>query len=261
MKTLICVANFGEKQLSYLDIVLRQYDSFSPHLFSIDVILFSTSKHDELIKSYKNLNIKEIVYPESTGTLLPSKHKEFFKTERSNYDLFIYTENDIRVTESNVKTFLDMTEICKGTKYIPSFLRFEICKMNDFVSICDLHFKHARWGGGNKENVIKDVMTIKGHKFFYPFNVHCGMYILTKAQLASVIDNANFYSTTSYVRNLESSASGVYFNCGIHKIVSYNLLENSLIHHLPNKYCDSSFSLKTVRDIVDAKFEAKKIQI
>jgi hypothetical protein len=249
MKFLVCISNYGDKQLSYLDVVLQEYLKFNGS-FDISVVLFSTQNNDAIIKKYPTLNIVEKMYDAKIGVGLPHMHKEYMSKQVDNYDLFMYTENDIRISAKNVERFMELSDTCKNTQYIPGFVRFEICKGKDLISLVDCHPRGSRWGGGNRRtDVIKEKVTINNSNFFVPFNSHHGGYILTKDQYKEVLESSGYFRTTGYAGPLETAATSVYAFCGLKKAICYDTLEDCMIHHLPNKYCAASFSLETVKRI------------
>ncbi len=154
---------------------------------------------------------------------------------------------------------IELSNICDNTEYVPGFIRFEICSGYDFISVVDCSPKHSIWNGGNKKkDVIKDLIDIKGESFFSLFNVHSACYIFLQKEFKKIIQSANYLKKNGYARELKTSASGVYYNCGFTKVIHYKSLQDSLIHHLPNKYCTGSFSLDTLKDIYKKKFDLLK---
>jgi hypothetical protein len=248
-KVLVCIANYENKQIHYLKSILEEYSKFNSN-YDISVVLFSTYKNENIISNYSSLKIIEKIYDPKIGVNLPHEHKLYMSEQLNNYDLFIYTENDILITSRNIDRFVKLSSVCNNTMYIPGFVRFEKCNDNKVISLVDCHPRHSKHFGGRGQ-VIKKKIVINDSNFFIPWNVHQGSYVLTAKQYEKILQSPNYFKSNGFSGGpLETAASGTYAFCGFEKVVSYDFLEDCLIHHLSNKYCRKiSFPIENFKNI------------
>jgi hypothetical protein len=145
------------------------------------------------------------------------------------YDLFLYVENDMLITEANIDAFLEH-QAALPSHQISGFFRYEL---NGGAKILlDLN---PFWG--------KLVVQEYEHNFTV-VNQHQGCWLLTRAQLQQCVASGQFLVDphTGPYGMLEQGASDPYTTCGLEKVLpkDLNLLERLQIRHLPLKY--------TVRD-------------
>src|SRR5208283_1521725 len=117
MKILTAIASWGTKNDPYLARLIQEYGSMS---FDVDVVVLS--------------NVPKPVGPGAEVFLvdlngknpasLPFAHKNIFAEHLNDYDLFIYSEDDILITESNIRAYLKACAVLEGNE-IPGFFRFE----------------------------------------------------------------------------------------------------------------------------------------
>jgi hypothetical protein len=213
MKIKIAIANFGDQQLEYLSKVIREFRSFRHH--TVDITVYSTVPVDAPHK----------IIDTSVGHGLPFTCREDMAAAINDYDLFLYDENDMLITEENIDAFLT----CQATlpaHQICGFYRYEL--NNGVKLLLDLN---PYWG--------KLVVNI-GENVFTVVNQHQGCWLLTQNQLKHCIESGNFlvppherpYGT------LEMGASDPYLMCGLERVLPTDLalLEKLQIRHLPLKY-------------------------
>lgn len=256
-KVLVVIANYGNKQIQYLKRVLQEYNRFKK--YKINVILLNTEYVKDL--KYSRLGIRQEIFDKSLGYWLAHKHKKFIFENKDKFDIFIYSENDILITEKNLDVFVTHSKNLENTNYVPGFLRYE-AKGNDADKyLIDCHPKHTA-SRIRLYSVIKNIIGVipsrillKIHlhptirqfnimankkKYFEVQNVHQGSYLLTAKQLQTVLQSGNYFDEThNYAGIREGAASNVYVRCGVVKVLSVDDLQNSLIHHLPDKYAAS----------------------
>ena len=89
MKIKVCINNFGNTQLNYLDTVLKEYRSYKK--YKVDTTIHTT---------VPLLHEKQVVHPESLGQGLAYPCRWEMADALDAFDIFIYTENDILVCDS-----------------------------------------------------------------------------------------------------------------------------------------------------------------
>lgn len=252
-KMLVVIANYGSKQMKYLKRIMQEYNNFRK--YKVKVILIST-EHIKGLK-YKNLEIKQEIFDASLGYWLAHRHKKFIAENKDKFDIFIYSENDILITEENIDVLAKHSKNLSKTNLVPGFLRYEANNGKD-KHLIDLHPNHAAnripfyfatkyvismlpektaLALGLHPIISNPNINIIGERYFEVQNLHQGSYMLTKEQLEKVVRSGNYLNEKkNYAGIREGAASNVYANCGITKVVSFDDLERSLIHHLPEKY-------------------------
>jgi len=219
-RLLVVIASFGEKNLEFLRRITRQYRRMT---MRVDVVVVSEAPKP------LDPDIKVIVgLPSRDPWSLPFAHKKIFAENLDNYDLFAYSEDDIDITEENIKAFLDVTpQLADGE--IAGYLRYEVSS-SGLRSLPDVH-GGAHW---RPESVRR-----RGpHTIAELTNEHAAFYLLTQAQLRQVIASGGFLRAPCEGRYdmACTAATDPYTNCGFRKVVCITRLEDFLIHHLSNRY-------------------------
>src|SRR5215472_3320091 len=174
MKILVAIANYGVKNDGYLSRVLSEYRSMS---YQTDIVVLTNFEKDfgkdvEVVTRLPNKN------PFS----LPFGHKRIFAERKDAYDLFIYTEDDILITQRNIEAFLRVTRILPRQE-LAGFFRWEQYPSGRKY-YPDAHLFY-RW-------MPDSVKVIGGHTFARFTNDHSGCYALTRSQLAQAIASGGF---------------------------------------------------------------------
>lgn len=248
-KILVTIANYGINQEKELKKVLSEFNSFQK--YEIRIILLTTHKLN--LGNYKKLKINQEIYPLSIKKNLPKQSLKYILKNKKKYDLFIYTENDMLLTEKTIDYFLEYSKKLKKTKFIPGFIRYEL-NSNKEVLLVDLYpediinkylFLKLIWKlfprvfnklqkRYQKKMIIGKIKEVKGIKYFEPQNMHQGSFVLTSKHLEILTKKK--IKMKKYCGPLETFASFPYHKNKFIKIIPIKDFEKSLIHHLPNKY-------------------------
>ena len=220
MKILVAIANHGNKNMGFLNTVIKEYQSMS---YSIDIVVLSNIPKvlDPGIEVKVGLSSKN---PWS----LPFGHKKLFAERANDYDLFIYSEDDTLITENNIRAFLNVTRILPEHEIV-GFLRFELDPHGrKYYSTVHSHF---HW-------VPDSVKSIGVHTFACFTNDHSACYMLTRKQLKMAIDSGGFLVDPHDERYdlLVTAATDPYTQCGLSKVICISHLKDFEIHHLPDIY-------------------------
>ena len=120
--------------------------------------------------------------PSNNARSLPFAHKKLFAENLDRYDLFIYSEDDIDITEAHIGAFLHVSKVLKPDE-IAGFLRYEMDTAGS-LWMSDVH-SMFHW---KPESVIH-----RGTLTFAEFtNEHAASYIMTQAQLRRAIASGGF---------------------------------------------------------------------
>lgn len=235
MKALICIVDFGIDQRNYLLRQLIVFDRMDKLDYQFDVIIYHTHPLD--LPSFDKLNITKKLCPESLGDLLTWEHRVDISKNQNKYDLFIYTENDLMITQGNLDNFIQ--ESCNlPDEYIAGFIHYEY---SPFSSEC---FPKTSWLMPLSDKFAWDgIIEIDGNKYLTLHNQHQACYILTRKHLKRAINSGNYNSQpifhqfgSQYYHYKESAASLPYTICGLKKVIPISKLEDFMIWHMPNKY-------------------------
>ena len=159
---------------------------------------------------------------------LPFAHKKLFADRSEKYDLFIYSEDDILITEKNLRAFLDVTPSLREDE-VAGFLRIEKGS-NEKLNYPDVHSNY-HWD-------VKSVR-VRGEYILANFtNEHAACYVLTKFQLAKAIKSGGFLVEPheEFYDLLCTAATDPYTQCGFTKLIPISQFNDFAVHHLSNKY-------------------------
>jgi 2-polyprenyl-3-methyl-5-hydroxy-6-metoxy-1,4-benzoquinol methylase len=220
MRVLVVIASYGIVNDPYLERVLREYRSMT---FDIDIVVLSNIKKD------LGPNVRVLVgLPNGDPWSLPHAHKAVFSASVDKYDLFIYSEDDHLITQTNIEAFREATGILSDNE-IAGFLVAET-KANGDLNYCGIH-NHFQWDPGS-------VVDRRGDLYAFFSNEHSASYMVTADQLRRAIASRGFLQPPHYGKYdlLCSAATDIYTQCGFRKLICISRLADFTIYHLPNKY-------------------------
>jgi SAM-dependent methyltransferase len=220
LKILVVIANHGNGNNLYLRQLLNEYRKM-PGM--VDIVVLSNI--------FKNLgdDIEVVVgCPTADPWSLPFGHKQIFFERMNQYDLFIYSEDDILVTQKNIEAFLQVSPFLDANQ-LAGFLRFE--KRPDGTRFYPDAHLNFHWDARYLEKKAECI-------FAYFTNEHAATYILTRQQLQSAVNSGGFMVPPHVGKYHlpESAATDPYTQCGFKKMICISRLHDFIVHHLPNKY-------------------------
>lgn len=228
MKILVAIASYGTGNDRYLTQLVNEYRSMA---FDVDIVVLSNIQKtpapgvDCVVVDLRGKNPWSLPFP----------HKQIFADRLSDYDLFIYSEDDTPITENNIRAFLEVSEALPHNE-IPGFLRFEQGPDGD-MNYPEVH-GHFHW---NPQSVRSRGKFTLAHFT----NEHSACYVLTRPQLKRAIDSGGFLVEPHAEKYdlLCSAATDPYTQCGFEKLICISHLNDFLVHHLPNKYVGTKFGV------------------
>jgi SAM-dependent methyltransferase len=227
MKILVAIASYGHKNDGYLSRVLSEYRSmpYETHLVVASNVQKDLGPDVEVRVGLPNKN------PHS----LPFGHKRIFADRKDEFDLFIYSEDDILITQRNIEAFLRITSILPPEETV-GFFRWE--QYADGSKYYPEAHDFYRW-------IPDSVKAIGDHTFARFTNDHSGCYALTRNQLARAIESGGFLVPPHEHKYglLETAATDPYTQCGFRKLICLSHFDEFLVPHLPNKYAGSRLGL------------------
>jgi 2-polyprenyl-3-methyl-5-hydroxy-6-metoxy-1,4-benzoquinol methylase len=220
VKILIAITSYGKANDAYLARITQEYQSMP---FDARIVIFCNE--------YKQVPAgTELVMglPSDNPRSLSFAHKKLFADRATEYDLFIYTEDDILITERNINAFLRLCTILQEDE-IPGFLLKEI-SADGTLNYPQAHV-HFHWDPSS-------VCSRGTETCAFFTNEHAASYILTRIQLQRAIASGGFLVKPYEGRYdmLCSAATDPYTQCGFRKLICISRLDDFSLHHLPNKY-------------------------
>jgi SAM-dependent methyltransferase len=220
LRLLVALASYGEKNLAFLKRNIATYQAMA---MEVDVVVVSEAPKNlpESVRVVAGL-------PSENPWSLPFAHKPIFAESVDRYDLFIYSEDDIELTEEHVRAFLGATELLAPDE-IAGFLRYEK-DASGTVWMPDAHGAY-RW---KPESVVH-----RGALTFAEYtNEHAALYIITQAQLKRAIASGGFLRAPYEARHdmLCAAATDPYTSCGFRKMICVSHLDRFLVHHMSDRY-------------------------
>lgn len=165
----------------------------------------------------------------------PFLHKQVLAEHMDEYDLFIYSEDDMLLTERNLRAFVEMSEVLPENE-IAAFLRYEQGPNGTF-NYPEMH-GIFHW---EPESVRR-----RGSYTLARFTCdHAACYVLTRKQLRRAISSGGYLVPPHNEKYdfLCTAASDPYTQCGFEPLICISHLDDFLIHHLPNRYVGTSFGV------------------
>lgn len=220
LRLLVVIANHGSANQKYLSRVIGEYRAM-PYLTHI-VVLSNIPKD-------LGPDVEVIVgLPARDPWSLPFGHKQIMADRIHDYDLFVYSEDDILMTQENVEAFLRMSAVLPDDE-IAGFFRFEKDGEGK-VFYPDVH--------GTYHWESRSLRSRGGSTFAFFTNEHAGCYMLTRGQLRRAVESGGFLvgPHSGKYDLLVSAATDPYTECGVTKLICISHLDSFLVHHLSNKY-------------------------
>ncbi|MBR1363737.1 class I SAM-dependent methyltransferase [Bradyrhizobium ottawaense] len=219
-RVLVAIASHGTSNDRYLERVIREYRSMS---LVVDIVVLSN------IDKRARTGVECIVgLPDRNPWSLPFAHKKLFAERRDQYDLFIYSEDDILITERNIRAWLDATSFLSPEE-VAGFLRIEFGEDGQ-RNYPDIH-AHFHW----------DSLSVRrrGDYILAHFtNEHAACFVLTREQLGYVLHSGGF-DVAPHQGKYDlacTAATDPYTQCGLRKLLPISHLEDFTVHHLTNRY-------------------------
>lgn len=219
LRVLVALASYGTSNDRYLERVIREYRSMP---FDVDIVVVSN-----IDKSALGVECR-VGIPSKDPWSLPFAHKNVFGERANKYDLFIYSEDDILITEGNLRAFLDVTAALEQGE-IAGFLRIEKGASGE-ENYPDIH-----------ENFHWDPTSVRcrgRYTLAHLTNEHAACYVLTQTQLRMAIQSGGFLVGPHKEKyDLPcTAATDPYTQCGLTKLVPVSHIDDFTVHHLSNKY-------------------------
>jgi SAM-dependent methyltransferase len=216
---LVAIASYGTGQDHYLREVVAGFRQLD-----MDCRIVVLSNIDKPVDGAEVL----VGLPSRNTYSLPFAHRALFIKHASEYDLFIYTEDDTPITPANVRAFLEVQRLLPAD-HVAGFLRYETYPDGGRCIVSANH--HFRWRPETRFAVGQD-------RFAQFSNRHSGCFVVTRTQLGAAIRSGGFTTEPRSGRYgmLETAASDIYTQCGLKRVICLTRIDDFIVPHLANKY-------------------------
>jgi SAM-dependent methyltransferase len=220
IRMLVALTSYGTANDNYLSRLIEEYRSMP---FDVDIVVLSNLSKVPA----PDIEVR-VGFPGKNPWSLPFPHKKVFAERLEHYDFFVYSEDDMLMTETNLRALMKVNEVLRDDE-IAGFLRSEKGQ-NGAVNYPDIH-----------ENFHWDPASIRsrGEYTLAKFtNEHAACYVLTQSQLRKAIRSGGFLVEPHEGKYdlLCSAATDPYTQCGFTKLIPISKLDDFTLHHLSNKY-------------------------
>jgi SAM-dependent methyltransferase len=223
MKVLVAIANHGTRNAHHLERLLETYRTSR---FSVQVVVLSDQPKD----LGRGIEVR-VGLPIPHGWSLPFAHRAVFAERRSDFDLFIYCEDDTLLTDAHIEAFIEANSLLAQDE-IAGFLRHELDAAGEPIYEC----MHSAF------RFLPETLRIRGGKCFAAFsNEHSACALMTREQLHRAIASGGFLVAPHEDRYdlLCAGGNDIYTQCGFTRLICVSELDRFSLHHLSNKYVDT----------------------
>ena len=226
-----------EERIKYINNIINETNNYD----NLTDIYIHTNKKEVVVNTFNNYtngNIKIIYHDLSNENphYLTWKCRSLLKTQRNEYDIFIYIEDDILVPNKAIKYWIEYNENLIAMNYNLGFVRIEIDAHNDEY-ITDLY-------GTQLDTVIN--LKCNDDKLNFCVNnknPYCAFWIYNKKEFNRFVDSKYYDINNILDYNIrEKSAFGLHglrtnwYKSTLIPIINNKLHLDCRIYHMPNNY-------------------------
>mmetsp|Transcript_32079 Transcript_32079/g.48788 ORF Transcript_32079/g.48788 Transcript_32079/m.48788 type:complete len:511 (+) Transcript_32079:134-1666(+) len=277
LRILIAIAAYDFSQLPHLEEVLDAYGDLCAAGAYVDLIIHTTVPYPIALIDLLNtrlvcqppghLQVTIALVSPTVRLHLVDVHRPLFYEKLHEYDLFIYTEDDIRITPKLVASYLHETRVLQETlgykeslKYNVGIVRYEYnfpsnVAINDKTrhatqNVTRVYWEHSYEIPAVPKAVDAVKMSVKGTKaYVHMKNHHQGMFLATPELLQAWKDKeeCKFDVVTNRpgagsqpkegTQRVWMSSQQLYAprHCGIQQVIPIDQFGSLTALHLPNK--------------------------
>jgi len=283
LKILVAIASFDFAQVPHFEETLDGYHELCvAGAKVVDVVIHTTVIYpvawlDMWSTRFPcpRFNLTFVIKNKQVRLHLVDLHRQLFYDELNNYDLFVYTEDDMRVTPTTVATYYSQTQMLErhispadSLKYNVGIVRYEYnfpsVIINDKTrhateNVTRVYWEHGSYSLAHNQSIIPNVVqpvpglpSLNGNLFVHMTNHHQGMFIATRAHLEywDSLPHCNFSVAQNRpglprkpsqpllgTQRVWMSSYQLYEPkyCNIQQVIPINLFGALTVHHLPNK--------------------------
>lgn len=258
MKLLVCIAyHHVISRIQYLKILIENFINNYTAKFDIKIIVDTNSSEtrDLLVQFISSINrgILEIIIHDNLPDpfLLTGVCRRYIKNHIKEYDIIMYTEDDIFLSIDAFIRYLENFKLA-WPRYVPGFIRLEV-NNNGKIYSTDVRSVIPI----SDDNLIK-----LNDRNFILADVYHAFWILPSWALEEVLDQR--FDSIEHGDVRAFSASYPFWCLGKSEIIEIRdqeIRETSCVWHLPNNYTnnpDTAFGKILLKDIISTKKSSHK---
>jgi len=274
----VAIVAFDFSQVPHLEELLGGYHDLCMAGSNVSVVIHSTVAYPvTLIDLWNsrlpcpNFDVEIVLKPKSLRLHLVDCHRQLFYDRIDDYDLFIYTEDDIKLSPTVVGTYMEETRLLaetlkdhptkKASDFNVGIVRYEYNYPANVIiddktrhatqNVTRVYWEHS----GFERPVIPNCITTAvenddtlSSKYFTMKNHHQGMYLATRDLLLAWKDRCDFHiasnrpgrgsQPTEGTQRVWMSSQMLYGgrHCGVLQVLPKERSFGALtVWHLPNK--------------------------
>ncbi len=234
---------FLQERICYINRIINEANKYT-HNTDIFIHTNNNTLTKEWFNIYTNGNISIIHHNLSNidPYYLSWKCRDLLKEQKDEYDVFMYIEDDILVTNNAIEYWLKYNEILIALNYNLGFVRIETDNKNtEFIT--DL-----------PGTQLQKVIELNNENFIInDINPYCAFWIYNKKEFNNFI-NSEYYNIANIdgygIR--EMSAIGLHgvrtnwYKNTLIPLKNENLTNDCKIYHMPNNYINSNTSFAKI---------------
>lgn len=223
-------------RIDYINTIL---DETSKYGHEVDVFIHTNGDVTKSLFRPQDISVTIVFHPFVDPMYLPWKCRELLKTQRNEYDIFMYVDDDMLVPTKALNYWIENHERVVQRKFNLGFVRIEVEDGIDYIS--DLE---------GPESTLNLIITLNGETYCVNnYNPYCAFWIYDKTEFNKFVDSPYFDLTN--IRGygiVERSGIGLH---GLHTnwytrtiipMVDDKLTDACKIYHLPNNYVKNKSS-------------------
>jgi hypothetical protein len=248
MKLLVSIINWHcSTRDRYLTQILKEYERLLKDDFQVQVVIYRPPLTDQKprIPRFTKFPYRFVKAEQYTGTDFTwSGRKDVIKAV-DDYDLFLYTDDDVLVRRKSILAFIEETRRLPE-RFIASFNIAEQYRKTWYALN-----HHREWPTADA------LYDIGGRPYYVQRNRHWAGFLCTSQQLRKAIRSGNFATEPTAkeeygMRAQEWAMSNIYFKneCGMLPVVPLDDLNTFKSEHLDKRYARSGnfLALEEVRE-------------
>lgn len=223
----------------------RIIDETNTYMYRTDIFIHTNNNSIpvDLFHTYTNGSIN-LVYHDLSGIhpfLLTWACRGLLKSQKDDYDIFMYIEDDILVPKKALEYWLKYNEDLISESYNLGFVRIETYNNEEYIT--------------DITNQIDTIIMINGVQYCVNKNPYCAFWIYNKDEFNNFI-NSRFYNLESIPQKhpiRELSAIGLHgdeFPWYINTVIPIEngmLTDACRVYHMPNNYVNTGGCFATIK--------------
>ena len=231
-----------EDRIKYIERIIKEAKDYP---YKTDIFIHTNVESIPFLETPVYDNGKfQVIYHDLTGLnpySLTEMPRKMLKNQKDEYDIFMYLEDDILVSQKAIMYWLKYNELCIENKYNLGFLRIETSQKDNNEYITDLY--------GEKMNKR---IELEGQTYcINDKNPYCAFWIYNKKEFASFVEsslydikNVDYDGDTraSCAAGLHGKNNNWYKNTILPMKDRMTPISDCKIYHMTNNYVDADHS-------------------